>query len=406
MDPEDLRVLEHVAPDLKQRWQLEQALAQAEERRQRALSFALPMLLLFLVLEVVLTEVAFSYISAGASAGGTASPLLSLILGYYWELGLGRFFDVISLSAFRIIPFWLLTVGIVWPLYYFRFRAPLNKARNKLRDFEAQERRERLSTREGRLDYLQKKLRDLSHETARVFLDNEERYEQAKEWREQVEDILEHGEQANLGEAESLVNSIYELKHLEEREVRQQRNWRLLATVIIIVYIAALFVVCFVYGGDTSAKLPVFGVPLSVAMWAAAGSLAAILYRFYTEQERVRLDLEVRWLIARPIIGIIMGMVTYVAITAGLLLLDVKEADPLAVGWVIAFIAGFSDKFYIRIINLLVERTVGDGGQAPSEAEQAETAEPEPAPTEPEPQDAEEQPDQSSDLDAGEDDNA
>jgi hypothetical protein len=106
-------------------------------------------------------------------------------------------------------------------------------------------------------------------------------------------------------------------------------------------------------------------------MWGAAGSLAAILYRFYTEKGRVRFASEVRWLIARPIIGIIMGAVVYIALVSGLVLvggipsttINQTSSGSTLVGrievyWVLAFLAGFSDKFYIGIIDLLVEKTI------------------------------------------------
>jgi hypothetical protein len=115
-------------------------------------------------------------------------------------------------------------------------------------------------------------------------------------------------------------------------------------------------------------------------MWGAMGSLGAILYRFYTERGRVRLDLELRWLIARPIIGVIMGGLAYLAIVSGLALLntgnvpnpstvtDDKLPQNLNVFWVLAFLAGFSDKFYVGFIKLLVGRTLGapDNGEPPT----------------------------------------
>jgi hypothetical protein len=109
-----------------------------------------------------------------------------------------------------------------------------------------------------------------------------------------------------------------------------------------------------------------FGVPVGVILWGAAGSLAAILYRFYTEQGRIRFATEFRWLIARPIIGIIMGGVVFIALTSGLVLLmsspsstDAASALPHKEAfWIVAFLAGFSDKFYLGVIDLLVARTV------------------------------------------------
>jgi hypothetical protein len=364
---------------------LEQKVRDAEQRRRLALSTGIPILLGIVALEAILAEIVFNTLVIRLDPT-QVGPLLSVFLGLSWRLSISPFWTDVLRAALRIVPGWVLTMGIAWPIYYFRFRAPLQAARRELRDCEERLQSERLSEPEGRLSYLKEEVRRLSHVTAQVFLDNRERYNQARRWREKAEDILDQGVEGNLGEAQSLISSINELIAREEGELRAQRNWRIAAIGIIVGYIAALVAVALVnVGYDFEMMIPVFGVPLSVAVWAAAGSLAAILYRFYTERGRVRFDLEVRWLIARPVIGIIMGMVSYLAITSGLLLLNASPAtngegstipDRLEVYWAIAFVAGFSSKFYLRIIDLLVERTVGDkdkekeGGRVAAEGEQ------------------------------------
>ena len=179
----------------------------------------------------------------------------------------------------------------------------------------------------------------------------------------------------DLGTAQTLINSINELVLREKNDLRAQRNWQFVAVGIMLAYIALLFGVASAASGTSSdQKVPLYGVPLSVLMWGAAGSLAAILYKFYTARRRVRFEVEVRWLIARPIIGIIMSGVTYLAIAAGLVFLSngstnntgTPPAVPpgnIEVYWILAFLAGFSDKFYLRIIDLLVGKTVGEIGE-------------------------------------------
>jgi len=166
------------------------------------------------------------------------------------------------------------------------------------------------------------------------------------------------------------LNSLSELVSREEREQRDERRWQYVAIAIIIVYVVALVYFARIdFGADKPQHL--FGVPVSVLLWGAAGSLAAILYRFYTEQGRIRFSTEFRWLIARPIIGIIMGGVVYIGLTSGLVLLTTAGNNASAAGaaaatatmhneafWIVAFLAGFSDKFYLGVIDLLVARTV------------------------------------------------
>jgi hypothetical protein len=369
MKPEDTSPGEEMPEDVvttlpsEEQLKLESEVDAAEELQRRVLSTGLASLLAILVLELVLTEVVVALLRPEFPVRAR-SAVMGLFLAENWNLFVmnpGQ--DIITTSILRIIPLWLLTLGIAWSFFHFRVRAPLMRTRKRLRDFKDRQQRERLSTPEGRLSYLQEKTRSLSHETARVFLVNRARHDQASEWRQEAEAILDQGLKANLGEAESLVSSIYELIVQEEGELRAQRNWRFAATAIIVGYIAVLVAIALTHTQSDPTLIPVFGVPLSVAMWGATGSVAAILYRFYTERGRIQLELEVRWLIARPVIGIIMGMVAYLALSAGLLLLsanpptgaeDTAQAGRQEVYWVIAFIAGFSDKFYERIIDLLV----------------------------------------------------
>jgi hypothetical protein len=70
-----------------------------------------------------------------------------------------------------------------------------------------------------------------------------------------------------------------------------------------------------------------------------------------------------------------MGAVVYFALVSGLVLLGAnpattdqasnnpKPSNHIQVYWIIAFLAGFSDKFYLGIIDLLVEKTFRVGGQ-------------------------------------------
>lgn len=247
--------------------------------------------------------------------------------------------------------------------------------------------------------HLREVLAQRTNEIARVLRDNKARYAHAKKLRDDAEEHLSSRE-PSLSEVQSLLTSINELVLREESELREQRNWRRIATLIMLAYVVFLISAPMLLASDVI--IPVFRIPSSVVMWGALGSLAAILYRFYTERERVRFDLEVRWLIARPLVGIIMGCLAYLALVTGLLLL-VPEADRRAtestpaqsapagstapaerlpsggvpspspgtadtdlarrmpIYWIVAFLAGFSDKFYTRIIKLLVEKTVGDG---------------------------------------------
>ena len=155
-----------------------------------------------------------------------------------------------------------------------------------------------------------------------------------------------------------------EMKEKEKQELARQRSeLSTSAKVLIMVYgvgIVALIVVGWVTDFGM-VEMPVVGIPLSVLLWSVIGSLAAILYRFYKNQIRKseQIEIEERWLLARPIIGIIMGMVTYLIIIAGLFVFGsaTPEGNPSTKPqflWVAAFLAGFSDRFWEGFIDKLL----------------------------------------------------
>jgi hypothetical protein len=289
---------------------------------------------------------------------------------------------------------WVLTAILGVAIYYFHYHLPLKMTRQKLASRYDWVRRQRERDPEERQNMLQEQVHIMTTSIASVFLGNAERFKLANRWREQADDILESSAQhmrddpsskpleISLGDAETLIGQINELILREKNELQQHRRWRVFAVVIMLIYILlpVIVILRFPEAASKDKIIPVFGIPLSVVMWGAMGSLGAILYRFYTERGRVRLDLELRWLIARPIIGVIMGGLAYLAIVSGLTLLntgnipnsvavtDDKLPQNLNVFWVIAFLAGFSDKFYVGFIKLLVGRTLGapDNGEPPT----------------------------------------
>lgn len=274
----------------------------------------------------------------------------------------------------KVLVLWLLAACIFGPLYYFLLHRRYVAATEKFYKSEEAYVSKRQSTLAGRKEYLREALFKLSTKASRVFFDDQARFIEASRIIERVGNALDQAEtNAAISNAQGYLNSLSELVSREEREQKEERHWQYAAIVIMIVYVALLiFAAKIDFGSDNPKYL--FGVPQSVILWGAAGSLAAILYRFYTEQGRIRFATEFRWLIARPIIGIIMGGVVYIALTSGLVLLTVSSgggaAGDTAAGaataptihkeafWIVAFLAGFSDKFYLGVIDLLVARTV------------------------------------------------
>ncbi|MEM7342993.1 MAG: hypothetical protein AAF485_02010 [Chloroflexota bacterium] len=154
----------------------------------------------------------------------------------------------------------------------------------------------------------------------------------------------------------------------EQQSLSEENRLRWAVPALVLIYIAIVVAVIF-FGTPAQSnnqEIPILGVPISVMIWAAVGSIAAILYRFYT-REPTRITSEIRWLIARPIIGVIMGAVGYLAIVSGLLIFgtavgadeNFDSARPQLL-WLLAFLGGFSDRFFEVIIDAVVSRFSSD----------------------------------------------
>lgn len=105
-------------------------------------------------------------------------------------------------------------------------------------------------------------------------------------------------------------------------------------------------------------------VPVPILEWAFVGSMVGVLYRLAYRKKVWDSHLGLyTWVIAKPIIGLVMGALVYFLALGGGKLLG-APADALKgeqVYWlnVIAFIGGFSDKLSIGLINGIVEQALG-----------------------------------------------
>jgi hypothetical protein len=288
----------------------------------------------------------------------------------------------------RILLLWLLAALMSAPVYYFIFHKNYVHANDVLAKLEQAETAMLLSTDEGRRQHFSLELQRLRDKAALLFYDDERRVKEAYGWVNKAEKVLEGKEgDIDLSSVRSCINSLNELVTREEREQKDERYWQYAAVLTMFVYVALLVAAAlYTIRHPNDLGMLILGVPLSVVLWGATGSLAAILFRFYTEKGLIRFASEFRWLIARPVIGIIMGAVVFLAFYSGLMLMGSEGGYPSAgentgqsagpvgtlgaaadamartsqrkVFWVIAFLAGFSDKFYVGVIDLLVARTV------------------------------------------------
>ena len=339
-------------PDLAKRMETDElVLREASNNRTRALAFGIPLFAISL-----------------AVIAGKAPQI-------YHVIGL-----TLNSKTVELLILGVLDALIVVPFYYFIFHKQVVQAGEAFDRSEQAYITARLSTMDGRKEFFREQLFKLSSKASQVFFGDEKRFAKASVFATTAGRMLDDAQStADLGIVQTHLNSLSELVSREEREQRDERRWQYVAIAIIVIYVGALVYFARI---DFGAEKPqhLFGVPVSVLLWGAAGSLAAILYRFYTEQGRIRFSTEFRWLIARPIIGIIMGGVVYIGLTSGLVLLTTAGNNAAAAGgaaaggaaasgaaaaamhneafWIVAFLAGFSDKFYLGVIDLLVARTV------------------------------------------------
>lgn len=132
--------------------------------------------------------------------------------------------------------------------------------------------------------------------------------------------------------------------------------------VAFIVYLFAVLIVLGVVFGFISTNMDgstmngqlVMGVPLPILIWSAIGSLTSMLIRagnfpFADRNEAMR------WLLFRPIVGIVMGVLTYLMVVAGLIVFA-GIANPKApeLLWVIAFVGSFSDTLSINLLQKML----------------------------------------------------
>ncbi|MGC4086637.1 MAG: hypothetical protein QM756_01835 [Polyangiaceae bacterium] len=106
---------------------------------------------------------------------------------------------------------------------------------------------------------------------------------------------------------------------------------------------------------DTDGTLLVLGVPAPIWCWSVVGSATSMLLRagqlpFANPNEAVR------WVLFRPVVGIVMGVMTFLMVKAGLIVFaGSSQAKTPELLWIIAFAGAFSDTLSVA----LLERVLG-----------------------------------------------
>ncbi len=145
---------------------------------------------------------------------------------------------------------------------------------------------------------------------------------------------------------------------------------RFAGVVISFVFLAAIGIYLYYaprLGVSANSVITILGIPVSVLLWSVVGSFAAILYRFSMSGDR-NLEDPLRWFFSRPLTGVVMGSITFLVIKVGVLTFaSGSNAQPVVTDlgskelmWLVAFLAGFSDRFSDGLLKSLIGRFGGD----------------------------------------------
>jgi hypothetical protein len=100
----------------------------------------------------------------------------------------------------------------------------------------------------------------------------------------------------------------------------------------------------------------ILGVPRPILLWAIIGTFAGMLMRaghfpFADRGEALR------WMLLRPVVGVVTGVLMYLAVIAGLLVfVGASEPQTPELLWIIAFAGGFSDTLSVGLLQKLLGR--------------------------------------------------
>jgi hypothetical protein len=171
-------------------------------------------------------------------------------------------------------------------------------------------------------------------------------------------DLIEMG----INHLETVIKNEEQLQlHQRERETeaRKRAFWVsgvAVGAVILIVLLGPR------YGLEADTVIPILQLPFAIAFWSVIGSFAAILYRFNTTD--TKLQEPTRWLITRPLIGVLMGIIAYYAINIGFIALTPNSGTEITVApqvlWLAAFIVSFSDQLAEKFLKTIAGKFGND----------------------------------------------
>ena len=180
--------------------------------------------------------------------------------------------------------------------------------------------------------------------------------------------------------SDSTIRIVTKLRKQDSDRAKQKRKRleRMIVLILAVIMIGIVGTLAFYM--DANTEIAVIGLPLPVVLWSFIGGVGATLYAFVgSQQEMETVSLRLDWLIGRPIVGVIMGSVVYLAIVATSTTIiggDVQTnasatASKPYLLWALSFIGGFSDKFAILLFDNLVGKYTTGAQEEKQSVEQA-----------------------------------
>ena len=157
---------------------------------------------------------------------------------------------------------------------------------------------------------------------------------------------------AMLNEMAKFKNTIEDI-HKRDKEKQEDTQRKVMigmvGTLITIIVIVVIMVVGG-YGWDNIKGVKVIGIPLGVLIWSFIGSFAAMLEQFYRNPIH-QFGSTLKWIIVRPVLGIVMAAGIYLAFVTGFEI-GIAKQDGMFMLF-IAFLIGLSDSFTFGMIDRL-----------------------------------------------------
>lgn len=99
-------------------------------------------------------------------------------------------------------------------------------------------------------------------------------------------------------------------------------------------------------------------VPVPILQWGFVGGVVSVLYRLaFDRSHRPESDALYPWIVAKPVVGIVMGAIVYFIALSGELALNGKtEINNIAFLNILAFLGGFSDRFSLDLLEKIAGR--------------------------------------------------